>query len=112
MSNPVKIVAVLTARTGMVGELRLLLSGMVLPSRAEPGNLKWDIWQDQTNPQRFLLDELYVDKGAAVAHRETPHFKNYAARVGELAERMPLTLDPVEVADQSKSFRTGFVPTV
>jgi quinol monooxygenase YgiN len=98
MPSPVKIVAILTARPGKTAELRGLLDGMVAPSREEPGNLRWDIWQDQADSSRFMLDELYVDKGAAAAHRETPHFRRYAGRVDTLAERTPLTLDPVAIA--------------
>jgi quinol monooxygenase YgiN len=97
MSHGVKIVAVLTARPGKAGELRELLAGMVAPCRAEPGNLRWDIWQDQASPDRFVLDELYTDNAAIAAHRETPHFRNYFAKINDLAERLPLVLDPVEV---------------
>ncbi len=98
MSNPVKIVAILTARAGKVEALRALLAGMVVPSRAEPGNLRWDIWQDQADAARFVLDELYVDNAAVAAHRQTPHFQDYFARINDLAERTALVADPVEVA--------------
>lgn len=94
----VKIVAILDARAGRADELRTLLMGMVAPSRAESGNRRWDVWQDQAKPDRFVLDELYTDAAAVAQHRETPHFKNYAAKVGDLAERTPLVLDPIEVA--------------
>lgn len=98
----VKIVAVLDARAGRAGELRALLMGMVAPSRAEPGNRRWDVWQDQAKPDRFVLDELYTDAAAVAQHRETPHFKNYAAKVNDLAERTPLVLDPVNVARHAR----------
>ncbi len=98
MSTNAKIMAVLTARPGKAGELAALLSGMVAPSRAEPGNLRWDIWQDQADPQRFVLDELYSDDAAIAAHRATPHFTDYLARVNDLAERTAIVLSPVSVA--------------
>jgi len=98
MSNPVKIVAILTARPGKAETLQALLAGMVGPSRAEPGNLRWDIWQDQAHPTRFVLDELYVDNAAVAAHRQTPHFQDYFSRINDLAERTALVADPVEVA--------------
>nr|WP_298685555.1 putative quinol monooxygenase [uncultured Dongia sp.] len=98
MTKPVKITAILTARPGKAEELKALLSGMVVPCRAEPGNLLWNIWQDQAEPGRFVLDELYTDNAAIAAHRQTPHFKNYLAKVTDLAERTALLLDPVEVA--------------
>ena len=67
-------------------------------TRAEPGNLRWDIWQDQADANRFVLDELYVDKAAVAAHRETPHFKNYLAQINNLADRTAIVSDAVEVA--------------
>ncbi len=64
MPHHVKIVAVLVARPGKGGELRVLLDGMVAPSREEPGNLRYDLWRDRADPDRFVLDELYADDGA------------------------------------------------
>jgi len=95
MTAPVKIVAVLTARAGAADRLRTLLDSMLAPSRAEPGNLRYDLWQDQANADRFILDELYVDAEAIAAHRATPHFQNYLAQIGDLAERDAFVLDPV-----------------
>ncbi|MBX4870531.1 MULTISPECIES: putative quinol monooxygenase [Rhizobium] len=97
MSAHVKIVGILTGHPGKASELRTLLSAMRVRSRAEPGNLRWDIWRDKANHDRFVLDELYADDAAVAAHRDTPHFKDYAARIGDLADRTPITLDPVEV---------------
>lgn len=93
----VKIVAVLTARAGKAGELAALLEGMLGPSRAEPGCLRYDLWRDKANAERFVLDELYVDDAAIAAHRETAHFRRYLAIIGELAERAAYVADPVDV---------------
>ena len=54
MTANVKIVAVLTARADTVDRLRALLDAMLEPSRAEPGNLRYDLWQDQSDPNRFV----------------------------------------------------------
>ena len=97
MTNPVKIVATLTARPGKSEALKALLFGMAPHSRAEPGNLRWDIWQDQAEPGRFVLDELYQDGAAVAAHRETPHYLDYRARINDLAERSSVVLDPADV---------------
>lgn len=96
--STVKIMAILTARPGKAEALRALLDGMLAPSRAEPGNLRYDLWQDQGDPARFAIDELYRDADAVAAHRATPHFQNYLAHIGDLADRSSLVLDPVDVA--------------
>lgn len=98
MSSHVKIVAVLSAKPGKAGELKALLDGMIAPSRAEPGNLRYDLWRDQANAERFVLDELYSSNDAIAAHRETAHFKHYLSKINELAERMAVVLDPAQVA--------------
>jgi quinol monooxygenase YgiN len=94
----VKVIAILAARPGKTEALRALLDFMVAPSRAEPGNLRYDLWQDQADPARFVLDELYADSGAVAAHRASPYFQQYLLQIGDLAERMPLALDPVAIA--------------
>jgi len=98
LSNHVKIVAILTARPGKAAELRALLDSMMAPSRTEPGNLRYDLWQDQTDPARFVLDELYVDGDAVATHRTSAHFQNYLSVIADLAERTAVTLDPASVA--------------
>lgn len=98
MTAPIKIVAILTARPGKADRLKALLRGMLPHCRAEPGNLRWDIWQDQSQADCYVLDELYVDAAAVTAHRETPHFKYYLAGISDLADRHELVLEPHTVA--------------
>lgn len=98
MTGKVKTIAVLTARSGKADALRKLLGQMVEPSRAEPGNLRYDLWADPAHPGRFVLDELYVDPPAVEAHHATPHFQDYLAQIPDLAERSVWTLDEAAVA--------------
>ena len=95
--SPAKITAVLTAHPGKAAELRALLVGMAPHCRAEPGNLRWDVWQDRAHGERYVLDELYRDAAAVEAHRKTPHYQDYLAKVPELADRTAWVLEPVEV---------------
>ncbi|WP_313196907.1 putative quinol monooxygenase [Rhizobium sp.] len=97
IENNTKIVVILTALPGKAPELQALLSDTAPSCRAEPGNLRWDVWQDRANPERFILDELYIDAGAVEAHRETPHFKNYASKINSLAERTAYVVTPVDL---------------
>ncbi len=93
----VKIMATLKARPGRTDDLLALLNGMLDPSRAEPGNLRYDLWRDREDPDVFALDELYADMDAVTAHRATPHFQRYLAVINDLAERSAIVLDPVAV---------------
>ena len=98
MTKTVKIVATLVARPGRADQLKDLLLAMAAPSRAEPGNLQWDVWQDQAERSRFVLDEAYESEASVTAHRQTPHFANYLSRINDLAERNVFVLDAVKVA--------------
>lgn len=95
MTSNVKIVAILTARPGKAEALRALLDSMLEPSRAEAGNLRYDLWVDQADPNRFVLDELYRDNAAIAAHRASPHFQGYLSKINALAERTAVVLDAV-----------------
>lgn len=92
MTGLTKTVAIFYAHTGQADLLRHLLHGMITPSRAEPGNLRYDLWIDPADPQRFVLDELYIDDAAVETHRSTAHFRDYAARIDDLADRQAWTL--------------------
>lgn len=43
-------------------------------SRKEPGVLRFDALQQQDDPSRFVLVEIYRDAEAAAAHKETKHY--------------------------------------
>jgi quinol monooxygenase YgiN len=97
MRNFIKTVAIFTCHAGSADSVQDILVHMAAASRKEPGNLRWDLWQDQTDPARFVVDELYRDPAAAAAHRETPHYKKYAAAVGDLADRLVVRVNPVDI---------------
>jgi len=98
MSTPVKSIAILVSKRGKLEELTALLDSMVVPSRAESGNLQYDLWRDHADPRRFVLEELYTDDAAVGAHRATPHYEDYLSKINDLAERTVMMLDPLEVA--------------
>ena len=54
---------------------------------------------DQSQPDRYVLDELYVDDTAVSAHRETPHYQEYLRRIADLADRTALVLGPIAVEE-------------
>jgi quinol monooxygenase YgiN len=81
----------------MAEELRALLDGMVGLSRAEPGNMQYNLWRDHADAGRFVLEELYADDAAAATHHATPHYEKYRARITELADRTAIVLEPLVV---------------
>ena len=77
----------------------VLLKGMVAPSRAEAGNLQYDLWQEDENPGRFVLEECYRDELSAAAHKSSPHFRNYLSIINDLAERLVVAVSPVDALE-------------
>ena len=64
-------VSVVPERVGdFIAATRLNCAG----TREEPGNLRFDVLQDETEPTRFLLYEVFKDADAVAAHKETAHY--------------------------------------
>ena len=45
--------------------------------RDEPGCLRFDVVQDDADPDHFFLYEIYADDAAFQAHRQAPHFAKW-----------------------------------
>jgi quinol monooxygenase YgiN len=43
-------------------------------SLTEPGVARFDVCQQQDDPTRFVLVEVYRDEAAPAAHKTTPHY--------------------------------------
>src|SRR5215469_11437588 len=71
---------------------------MVAPTRAEPGNLDYQVFRDPADPALFVLFERYADEAAFEAHKASEHFATWlAGRVlPSLADRIRLDLVPLE----------------
>src|SRR5580658_7969347 len=53
-------------------------------SLGEPGVLRFDVIQDQADPEHVVLVEVYRDAGASVAHKATPHYAVWRDAVAEM----------------------------
>lgn len=58
-----------------------------LESVNEPGNLRFDVLQDEKNPCKFLLYEAYASEESAVAHKHTAHYIRWRDTVAEWMDR-------------------------
>jgi len=83
------VVATFEARPGKEAELRIVLTGLVAPTRQEAGCLNYDLHIAPENPAKFLFHENWTTKAALDAHRQTPHLQALLPRVGELCVEPP-----------------------
>jgi (4S)-4-hydroxy-5-phosphonooxypentane-2,3-dione isomerase len=53
-------------------------------SLGEPGVLRFDVLQDQADPEHVVLTEVYRDDDASAAHKLTPHYAVWRDAVAEM----------------------------
>lgn len=53
-------------------------------SRLEPGVVRFDLLRSGTDPNSFLLVEIYLDDAAAAAHKDTNHYKAWRDTVADM----------------------------
>ena len=52
-----------------------------MESVREPGNLRFDILQDASDPCRFTFYEAYSSEEEVAEHKKTPHYNQWRNRV-------------------------------
>jgi autoinducer 2-degrading protein len=50
----------------------------------EPGNVRFDVLQNPTDPTRFILYEAYASAESAAAHKETTHYAVWRELVADM----------------------------
>jgi len=58
--------------------------------RDEPGCLRFDVIQDEKEPNRIYLYEVYADRAAFEVHMTTPHFLKWKHAVQEWLAAPPV----------------------
>ena len=56
-------------------------------TRREPGNIKFDLLQDEQNDSEFMLYEVYESSEAVDAHRKTEHYLKWKETVEIMMEK-------------------------
>ncbi len=100
-TQAISVFASFRPKSGERSSVEKILRGMVAPTRAEPGNLVYDLYEtSQTSEEEaeFHLFEQYRDAAALEAHRASDHYKAYRAAIGDyLAE--PIGVRVLRVID-------------
>ena len=64
-------------------------------TRAEPGNLRFDLLSDPDDENRFSVYEIFRDEAALDAHRQTPHYR-----------RCVEMIEPITIGGRGKEYFT------
>lgn len=86
---PIRCVARVVAIPERVEELRTLLLKLLVPTRAEPGCLRYELLQNLQDPTDFTFVEEWRDETAVAAHMTKPHVREVLARVPDLLRAAP-----------------------
>jgi len=68
-------------------------------SAKEPGIARFELLQQQDDPSRFVLLEVYRDAAAPAKHKETAHYNKWVETVADMF-----------VTPRTRAFYTNLVP--
>lgn len=91
-AEAISIIAVLKAQPGKAETLRQALRALLLPTRQEPGNVDYSLFQLRDTPDTFYMRESWRDQAALEEHIALPHFQAFIAQMDDLLAE-PLRLD-------------------
>ena len=81
-----RVVAHLRAQEGKGAELGEALEGLLEPTRAEPGNISYELLASLDGERDYTFVEEYQDGDALDAHMNTPHVQAAMAAMPELVD--------------------------
>ena len=77
-------------------------------SLAEPGVLRFDVIQDQADPEHVVLTEVYRDDDASAAHKATAHYAVWRDSVADMmAEPRASTRFSAVFPDRDEGWSSG-----
>ena len=90
--DTIALIAVLKAKAGQTEALRDALQALLLPTREEPGNLDYALFQLRDVPDTFYMRASWRDQQALDEHIAQPYFQ---ACIGQMESLLaePLRLD-------------------
>ena len=70
-------------KEGHIEEFKLASIANHKESIKEPGNLRFDILQDESDPAKFVFYEAYESEEAVAVHKLTSHYNRWRETVGD-----------------------------
>jgi quinol monooxygenase YgiN len=82
--QPIHVTARLYSRPDTQEALRRALAALTGPTRAEPGCLRYDLFQNAGQPEEFLFIEQWRTAGDLERHLQQPHIQSFIRISGDL----------------------------
>ncbi len=90
--SKIAIVGEFTKNEGCFDDFYGLMVKHATASRAEPGNLRFDVVVPFKSENRLLIYELYEDQASLDAHAGTDRIKEHREKTKELVENRTLNI--------------------
>lgn len=78
--SPLTAFTFVHGKPGQGDSLKAHLLSLTAPTRAESGNLHYDLYQSVEHPDEFLRWEVWSDRAALETHKQTPPLRESFAR--------------------------------
>lgn len=85
----IRVVAQINALPGKEEEVKSILAGLVEPTRQEAGCIQYELLQNNTEPNNFVLLEEWETQAALDGHSAAAHTKTAEANVDSLLAKTP-----------------------
>jgi quinol monooxygenase YgiN len=86
-NSPVRVLATLEAKEETRQQLKAILVSLIIPARAEEGNISYDLHCSTENPNEFLFDEIWSSQTAFEQHYHSPKSQKDRDTVSSLLVR-------------------------
>jgi autoinducer 2-degrading protein len=70
--------------------IEIIKEDQISTTTKEEGNFQFNVIQDNGDPDRFFLYEVYRDEAALEVHRAAPHFLTYREKTAEIYVEDPI----------------------
>ena len=87
--DTLRVVATIKAKPEKVEAVRVALSGLVAPTRAEPGCILYELLQNCEDPTDFTFVEEWESDAALASHAASSHIQETRAKLKEIVEGPP-----------------------
>ena len=86
-TNTLNVVAIAETSADKTEELKSICLGLIEPTRKEEGCISYDLYQDITNPGKFIFIENWKSKEHLDVHLKTPHLMAAGAAFGKIVTK-------------------------
>ncbi|MCF0074728.1 antibiotic biosynthesis monooxygenase [Dyadobacter sp. CY261] len=81
---PIYLTAVIKSKADYRDEVRETLLNLVTESRKEAACLQYDLYQDDTDPNVFVFQEIWESREALEEHNRQPYLRAFVASFDKL----------------------------